>query len=166
MTMRNGDRAFTIVELLIVFAMIAVLAMIVVPDFSSASDDARESALASDMQTIARQIALYRIEHEGRLPHIKEDGSADNDVDKFIQRLTGRTTPLGKIDSGGECGPYMLEWPTNPFALASVASDINLGDAAAPPRTNASGWYYNTDTGEVWPNSAEGGESITPAAAE
>lgn len=143
--------AFTLVEVLIVVMLLAVLAMIAIPRFSGASEQARESALATDLQTSRRQIEIYKSDHGGKGPHVDENG--DVDMIRFVGRLTSKTTQDGKIDSSnGTCGPYLREWPENPFTGTKTIKH-GTGD---PQRDGSSAWYFNTQTGMLYPNSAEG----------
>ena len=155
--MGRNRQGFTIIELMIVVAMIAVLAMIVLPNFSVASDEARESALAADLQAVTRQIELYRIEHGGHYPHIDENGNPDPDTDALVARLTSKTDETGALKDDGDCGPYLLEWPSNPFCPEDIAKDIMIDGDADSPRDDTTGWYYSTTTGQVSPNSSAGG---------
>jgi len=54
---------FTLVELLIVAIILAILAAIVVPQFASSTDDARDSALRSNLSGIRGAIDLYTQQH-------------------------------------------------------------------------------------------------------
>ena len=53
--------AFTLIEILIVVILLGILASIVVPQFASATDDARISACRTNVQTINTATALYRL---------------------------------------------------------------------------------------------------------
>lgn len=59
--------AFTLIELLIVVAIIAILAAIAVPNFLEAQTRSKVSRSAADMRTIATGIESYRVDH-GRTP--------------------------------------------------------------------------------------------------
>lgn len=158
--MRRGRYAVTLVEVLIVVLILAIISMVVVPKLGSASDEARESALLTDLRTARCQIRLYATQHAGRLPHLDENGQLD--TANLVNRLTKRTDIDGKLNPNGPSGPYLLEWPDNPFCPASVSQKIQFGTAPTPPRDGTSGWYYNTNTGIVSPNSTMGGESLDP----
>lgn len=152
--------AFTLVELLIVVMALAILAMIAIPQFSTASKEARESAVMADIATLRRQINLYLAEHNNRGPHLDEDGALDTAGLKA--RLTGKTSTSGQLSSAGVAGPYIREWPENPFATPSVAAAITFGTSISPPRDGASGWYYNTNSCIVSPNTTEGALTMDP----
>ena len=154
------SRAFTLVEILIVTTMMAILAMLAVPRYSSASDDAREAQLGTDVQIMRRQIGMYVAQHSGRGPHLNEKGVTDRA--NMVVRLTGRTTPDGKIDSSGACGPYLNVWPTNSFAPVSVAKDIRVGSVSKPSRDDRSGWYYSTTSCIISPNTKRGAVNLDP----
>lgn len=158
--MQRRREALTLVEVLIMVLILAIISMIAMPQFTTASDEARESALLTDIQTARSQIKLYTTQHAGRLPHVDENGEPD--TDNLVNRITGRTDIQGRVDANGPFGPYLLEWPENPFSLSSVARNITFGTQASPPRDNTTGWHYNTNTGVVSANSEHGGESLDP----
>jgi len=148
------------VEILIAVTILGILAMIVVPFAMDATDDARESALVTDLQTLRRQVELYKLEHGGQGPHLNHRGRRN--TRNTIARLTGRTDPDGRINADGICGPYLLEWPENPFCDPSVAGNVQYGRRTSPPRRDRFGWYYNIDTCLFSANSREGAESLDP----
>ena len=63
--MKRMKRAFTLIEILIVVVLLGVLAAIVIPQFSDASDEAKVAAQASDLHTLQGQIQLYRAKTGG-----------------------------------------------------------------------------------------------------
>src|ERR1700753_1464663 len=56
-------RGFTLVEILIVVIILGILAAIVIPQFTNASNDARNNSVASTLQTARSQIELFKIQH-------------------------------------------------------------------------------------------------------
>lgn len=147
-------KAFTLVEILIVTMIVGILAMIVVPKMISASDDARESAIETDLQMLRRQINLYQAQHAGRSPHVNE--SNQTDTANMQARMLGKTDADGKLDASGDRGPYLTEWPVNPFASPGVAAVLTFGKATTPPRDDSSGWYFCYKTLMMYPNTALG----------
>ena len=158
--MKGNTGAFSLVEILIVVVILGILAMIAVPKFSDASDDARESQLLTNVQTVRRVIGLYRAQHDGRGPHLNSAGL--NDPVRVADRLTKRTMPSGEINPAGPCGPYLQQIPTNPYITTAMADRIWPAAGLYPPRNDTTGWYYCTATGIFWPNSSEGGDSLFP----
>ena len=63
--MKRMKKAFTLIEILIVVVLLGILAAIVIPQFSDASDQAKISAQASDLHTLRGQIQLYRAKTGG-----------------------------------------------------------------------------------------------------
>lgn len=57
------DRAFTLIELLIVVAIIAILAAIAVPNFLEAQVRAKVARVMSDMRTMATGLEMYRVDY-------------------------------------------------------------------------------------------------------
>ena len=61
-------RGFTLIEILIVVVILGILAAIVVPQFTNASQEATASSIRSQLQTLRGQIELYRVRNGGALP--------------------------------------------------------------------------------------------------
>lgn len=132
----SAKHGFTLVELMIVVSLLGILAALVVPQFGSSADEARTSALSSDLTAIRKQIELYRNHHEGRAPaFVGETG------DDFIRRMTTKTDAAGV--AGGNFGPYFLQMPPNPY---NKLSTVRVGDTA--PGAGTHGWRFNPVTGD------------------
>jgi len=139
---------FTLVEILIVVIILGILAAIVIPQFTEASNDARESALASDLQTLRSQVELYKVQHLEQYPSVKAGGVAD--TGNFIARMTGKTDQDGTINAAGAFGPYVQKFPTNGF-VTTGGNVVDFGTADPAPGTG-NGWYFNTNTGKISAN--------------
>lgn len=60
--------AFTLVELLVVVAVIAILAAILFPVFAQARETARQTACLSNLRQLGTALALYRSDYDERAP--------------------------------------------------------------------------------------------------
>ena len=136
-------KGFTLVEILIVVIILGILAAIVIPQFTEASNDARKSALESDLQTLRSQIELYKIQHLDTYP----------DKDTIVTLLTTKTDASGA--AGGTFGPYLQSFPTNPFVSGDAAKQVTGGAATVKGTAGATGWMYNSTTGQIWPGDAD-----------
>lgn len=145
--MNYKNKGFTLVEILIVVIILGILAAIVIPQFTSASDDARASAVVSDLQSLRSQIELYKIQHHDNGPDVGTDGNSSADGDDFVDRLTGTTDEWGDTTKTG-FGPYLQSMPSNPFADAAVRDVVGI--AAANPGTAAAGWWYNPTENKIY----------------
>jgi type II secretion system protein G len=66
-------RGFTLIEILIVVVILGILAAIVIPQFTNASQEATTSAIRSQLQSIRGQVELYRVRNGGVLPTAMTD---------------------------------------------------------------------------------------------
>jgi len=128
--MKTRKNGFTLVEILIVVVILGILAAIVIPQFSDASNDARNKSLESNLQTLRSQFELYKVQHLDVYPW--DDGSGALDANaNIIARLTSKTDADGTINAAGQFGPYMQTVPTNPFlsnATAQFGAAAGAGD--------------------------------------
>jgi len=148
---------FTLVEILIVVIILGILAAIVIPQFTEASNDARSSALESDLQTVRSQLELFKVQHLEKYPW---EILASPDSDGIKGLLTARTNSAGDImpDSGNPTdypfGPYLEKFPANAFVSgADATAAISLGTDDPAPGDAATGWYVNTEKGKFSANS-------------
>ena len=145
--MRSRRTGFTLIEVLIVVVIMAVLAATIIPQFSSSTNDAKESSLQFNLKSIQSQIEMYKLHHLGDYPT----------VDDFAKQLTGKTDVDGKVKASGEYGPYIQgDIPTNPFngsnEIVSVATE---GTEPTAVVTGGAGWQYDATTGMIYPNNSE-----------
>ena len=122
---------FTLVEILIVVIILGILAAIVIPQFTEASNDAKKSSLDSNLQTLRSQFELYKVQHNDIYPWDDPTTPLDWDEDfaSIEARMINKTDVDGNVDAAGAFGPYMQDVPTNPFldndpaAFAQAAAD-------------------------------------------
>jgi len=156
-TVRYSSRkgGFTLVEILIVVIILGILAAIVIPQFTNASQDARKSSVASLLQTIRSQIELYKIQHGDALPDLANGASVDGTTPNtgVWVDLTGTST-FGS--SPTKLGPYLQSIPVNPLNSESGVVDVNTAGVAPTTAAAGSGWVFDYGTtaapgsGKIW----------------
>ena len=123
---RSIGRGFSLIEVLIVVTIIAIIAGLVFPHYSNASDNARASSLLTDLQMIRQRLQAYRNDHNGQYPLLSE----------MWGNLTGQTDQNG--NPGAEFGPYLKTEPLNPFTDGRACADDNSAD-----------WQYDEIEGTI-----------------
>ncbi len=130
---RKRSGGFTLVELLIVVIILAILAGVALPQFSSAASEAKEAAVLRNLSTVRRAIELYRIHHNESYPD-----------DEFLTQLVAGTDVDG--DPGTTFGPYFWDpWPANPV---SGDKGINIKSTMPSAPEGSEGWIYSKSTGD------------------
>lgn len=126
--MRNRmKKAFTLVEILIVVVILGILAAIVVPQFTNATEDAQAGNLKTQLSSLQNQIELWKARNNA-YPDLGTGG-----WDLLID-----PNGDGVFDDG-----YIKEAPKNPAAPSAVQSVIGTA------RANTCGWVYDLTTGSL-----------------
>lgn len=113
-------KAFTLIELLIVVAIIAILAAIAVPNFLEAQTRAKVSRAKADMRTVATGLEAYHVDNSKYPPDFTAtlappNGTNATRPDTFVGRLSFITTPIA----------YLTSIPEDFFARSLANSTIN-----------------------------------------
>jgi len=150
--MKRHVRGFTLVEILIVVIILGILAAIVIPQFTNASSDARNSSTSSTLQTIRSQIELFKVQHGDNYPQTTAVGT------NFALLLTVSTigdTAVTTGGSGANLGPYLQQAPVNPI-------NKNTGVSAVQTSTG-DGWYYSATANSytLFPRDVDGASVTT-----
>ena len=133
MTRTRKTSGFTLVEILIVVVILGILAAIVIPQFTNASEAAKLSSLTSQLQTIRSQLELAQIQHQGTYPTLSAGWTP----------MTSATEPVSGYTAGdgtNDVGPYLQQAPNNPFENSATSA------AAAAAGV---GWTYSSTTGVI-----------------
>ena len=120
---RNIRSGFTLVEILIVVVILGILAAIVIPQFTNATQDAQGGNLKAQLSSIQRQIELYLAKNNNSSPFA---AAANWDV------LTG---------VGGGYG-YLKAAPSNPASTYADKKSISTGTGATGSATTS--WFFDT----------------------
>ena len=110
--------AFTLIELLIVVAIIGILAAIAVPNFLNAQLKAKISRVRADMKAVQISLEAYKIDHNTYLPHHAHPAgqSWNRNIYSYL------TTPVAYLNAEAEDGfnPAGEVWPDDPFAQSHL----------------------------------------------
>ena len=155
---------FTLVELLIVVIILAILAAIIVPQFSASTNDAKAAALQSNLANMRSAIEFYYQEH-GEYPGANiatgatcvngaavTSGAANSEA-ALIAQLTRYTNNDGLACTGKDAttfkyGPYLKGTiPDNPEGSTNTITVVSAGVLGLTSGTTG-GWRYDTVTGE------------------
>jgi general secretion pathway protein G len=98
-----SPRGFTLIEVLVVVAILGILAAIVVPRIMDRPDEAKRVAAKADVAAIAQALKLYRLDN-GFYP------STDQGLAALVQRPSTNPVP-GNWKQGG----YLERLPKDPW---------------------------------------------------
>ncbi|MDP8243032.1 MAG: prepilin-type N-terminal cleavage/methylation domain-containing protein [Candidatus Hinthialibacter antarcticus] len=115
--MRRTKNAFTLIELLIVVAIIGILAAIAVPNFLNAQLRAKLARETSQMKTISDALEMYRMDNNS----YPNDHDLDNYAGGHEHGLFSLTSPIS----------YLSSVPQQVFANRDLAATLGFGDTNA-----------------------------------
>lgn len=100
---QHGEAGFTLIEIMVVIAIIGILATLIVPKIMGRPDEARVTAAKHDVATIVQSLKLYRLDI-GRYPTTEQG----------IRALVEKPT-LEPIPQNWKAGGYLDSLPKDPW---------------------------------------------------
>jgi general secretion pathway protein G len=61
----TAQKGFTLVEILIVVIILGILGVMVIPQFTSATQSARSAMLMDDLRVMRTQLEVFKAQHQG-----------------------------------------------------------------------------------------------------
>jgi general secretion pathway protein G len=101
---KKPNPGFTLIELMVVVAILGILAALVVPKIMSRPDEARVVAARQDIATLSQALKLYRLDNK-RYPTTEQG----------LQALITRPT-LSPIPDNWKGGGYIERLPLDPWS--------------------------------------------------
>jgi prepilin-type N-terminal cleavage/methylation domain-containing protein len=126
--------AFSLVELMIVVAVLGILAAIVVPQFQEHATRAKEAVAKDSLRILRSAIELYTARHSSVPPGYKDNNPQNPPAGSdFYQQLVT------------ECR-YISGMPPNPFNKRQDIRMIGNSETFPQNPTNQFGWVYQPAT--------------------
>lgn len=164
---RSASRGFTLIELLIVVIILAILAAIAIPQFSSSTSDAQVAALDANLASVRSALEQYKVQHKGKYPGDNTSAGATCSVGTKVEaaagtqaameaQLKGYSNADGQVcDSPNDAykfGPYLRQGiPNEPINNTKTVAVTTTGAAISAGTTG--GWAYDTKSGQFVMNS-------------
>jgi prepilin-type N-terminal cleavage/methylation domain-containing protein len=140
MLARKKNRAFTLVEILIVVIIMGVIASIIIGLFNNTTSDASLSSLKDNLRGVRSALQIYVAQH-GTYP----------DSTSFEAQMTQFTDASGNTSatqtSTHRFGPYILQVPPLPVGANRGKTAISTSGYA-----DGYGWQYDAATGDFRAN--------------
>lgn len=138
---RTRRAGFSLIELVIVIAILGILAAVAVPRMSRGAAGATSSRLRADLATMRSALELYYVEHNNTYPTLANFENA------LINQFTDVDGNLNATKTGVFIyGPYLKEVPTIQVGPRKGSNGVGAADAVGIA------WLYNETTGAITAN--------------
>jgi prepilin-type N-terminal cleavage/methylation domain-containing protein len=154
--MTKMQKGFTLVELMIVVAIIGVLAAVAIPKFADMLEKSREGATKGNISAMASAVSNYYADQQGVYPQTLNSltfsisGQAyPAYIPAYIETIpavkaTGKNTSNTNAGQGPGVGTLNASvYPGTHSSPAFVATSVGKG------------WKYNNTDGNLWVNSTQ-----------
>ncbi|HVQ24315.1 MAG TPA: prepilin-type N-terminal cleavage/methylation domain-containing protein [Planctomycetota bacterium] len=139
---RTARAGFTLVEIMIVVAILALLAAVALPQFTSEKEEGKASAMVSSLSVLRTAIDSYWTQHD-KFP-------GQGGPEEFAEQLIKATNKAGTTGAGTGFGygPYLRngKLPLNPLTGTST---VRIVTAMPTEPTGTEAWIYASTTGEI-----------------
>lgn len=110
----KDQRGFTLLEMMVVVAIIAILAAILIPNFTRARAQAQTAACLGNVKTIATALELYYTDNEKYPPNLSKtnvDASFSKTMDGYLNQIP--------VDPAAGSGKYYQVSDSNSAGVSS-----------------------------------------------
>ena len=143
--MNRPRSGFSLVELMIVVAILGLLAAVAIPQLTDPEDETREAALVAAVSALRTAVDSYWSQHDG----LPGQGGADQFASQLC-RPTDRDGVPG-VSETHTLGPYLDDGrvPVNPVTGTNT---VFVVDSMPVGPSGAAAWLYDRRSGEVRAN--------------
>lgn len=143
-----GQRGFTLIELMIVVAIIGILAAVAIPKFADMLRKSKEGATKGSVTNLRSALTIYNSDNEGLAPAM---GTRDGEIIDPIAFTTApiiipkyvETVPVAKL------GTYHNDFANILVRMTTAGVTVDRGITS----TDANGWVYTSaGGGSFWVN--------------
>jgi prepilin-type N-terminal cleavage/methylation domain-containing protein len=133
---RLKAKGFTLIELMIVVAIIGILAAIAIPRFAQMLEKSREGSTKGNLGSIKSAASIYYGDQQGIWPTTLQSFSV-----YAFSRYLDNISPV-KVT-----GAFVAS------ATSPAGSLVTMTTMSSTPKTSATGWMYDSNFGSVYVNS-------------
>jgi len=132
--LRMMKKGFSLVELIIVVAILGIMAAIVVPHFQLQSTQAKKAVSKDHLRILRSAIELYTVQHRGIPPGYENDNPVNTPSSAvFLTQLV-------------VSGNYLKKMPENPFNNMENIRMIGNSESFPQNPIDGYGWVYQPAT--------------------
>jgi prepilin-type N-terminal cleavage/methylation domain-containing protein len=127
-------KGFSLVELIMVAAVLGIMAAIIVPFYRSQSTQAKEAVAKDHLRILRSSIEVYTVQHRGIPPGYEADNPLNTpSSDVFLTQMVTN-------------GNYLKMMPENPFNNIETIRMIGNGESFPADPPEGYGWVYQPAT--------------------
>jgi prepilin-type N-terminal cleavage/methylation domain-containing protein len=141
MNKKTGQRGFTLIELMIVVAIIGILAAVAIPKFAEMLRKSKEGASKGSLTNLRSALTIYISDNEGITP-MTYCATADYTAATLTAVMTPKymeAIPTAKLGTYHQDG-----------ATIRVVSSSDRSNSTTVQTTDAMGWVYTSTSGGAW----------------
>jgi len=148
MNKKMGQRGFTLIELMIVVAIIGILAAVAVPKFAQMVRKSKEGATKGDLSSLRSSLTIYVSDNEGVSPFQTWPPGVTNA--QFVNVMVPKyqaNIPSTKL------GTYYPDNNTVTVSIVTGTFDGNRSSNTTKSPSDFGGWLYvSAEEGWLWVN--------------